>query len=665
MNKIHKNRINKLSAKGLIMILCSSFFFSGCSDFLDPDPLSFYEPTTTFQTISGLEAALAMTDKHLRNMYIHYDAQNIAVPIATEYLFSEMLASGKTDDGALFADIATILTPTNGAENGDRNRITYYWDETYTGIKYANTITSFIDAVEGLDEETKNIYIGRAYFHRALRYYNLVFQFGDIPLVTKIITVPKQDYRSTKRDAILDMITKDLEFAVEWVPEQADMTYIGMINKGACRQLLIKCYLATGQFQKAIDQADILINQSGYELMRDPFGSFNEGGEPDTWPITRNVIWDLHRPENKLISANKELILGMPNRGASAESFLDFLTMRIFGPMWNSGDITTPDGYQAVNNYARTDGNYNKEYDYLRAIGRGIGTFRHTPYASKSVWYVNGQEDTADLRHNHEVGNWGRMEDIKYNNPASEWFGENLRLYHPENNSLLCRDTTRCWYDWPHYKIYLEDVQAEANLSSTQFNGATNGGNADWYFYRLAETYLLRAEAKFYLNNIAGATEDVNIIRRRANCDHLYTAVTIGDIMDERARELFLEEWRNVELTRVSLCLALSGQPDEWGNTYDINTFDKQSGTDRNGGSYWYQRIIHYSMYNKSTIEVSAGTFNYTMDKRNIYWPIPNSAITANNRGQLSQNYGYDGYDPTTPVWETWEEAVADEDVAN
>jgi hypothetical protein len=134
--------------------------------------------------------------------------------------------------------------------------------------------------------------------------------------------------------------------------------------------------------------------------------------------------------------------------------------------------------------------------------------------------------------------------------------------------------------------------------------------------------------------------------------------------MNERARELYWEEWRNVELTRVSLCLARSGKPDEWGNTYNLEDFDKQSGTDSNGGSYWYQRIIHYSMYNKGPIQINStgnNNPNYTMDKRNIYWPIPNVAITANNRGKLSQNYGYDGYDPATPKWDKWEDAVADE----
>ena len=69
-----------------------------------------------------------------------------------------------------------------------------------------------------------------------------------------------------------------------------------------------------------------------------------------------------------------------------------------------------------------------------------------------------------------------------------------------------------------------------------------------------------------------------------------------------------------------------------------------------------------YSLYNKGDIVSNGKTLNYYMDKRNLFWPVPNSAITANNKGQLAQNYGYDGYDASVPMWETWEEAVADED---
>lgn len=654
---------NRLLAIGLVAVMCSSLFLGSCSDsYLEPDPLSFYEPGVTFTTESGMQAVLAQADRHLRSYWTSYENKNISVPIGTEYLFSELSVASKTDDGNLFANIATQLTPTSGSGNDAGDWRGYFWDETYNGIKYANTITSFIDNVTGLDEATKNAYLGRAYFHRSFRYLSLAFQFGDVPLVTKIISVPKQNYRSTKKEAILEMITKDMEFAVEWVPEQKDMVYKGMVNKGACRMLLIKCYLATGQFQKAKDQADLLIGSSGYSLMQESFGSFVDTYSPQTYKVTRNVIWDLHRPENKLIASNKEVILGMVNRGSTVESMIEFLTMRIFGPSYTSGsDLKTPDGKQAVVNYARNNVNYRANYDYIRAIGRGIGTWRSTWFATNAMWAVNGVNDEGDLRHNSAVGNWGKMDDIRYNDPSSSWFGQKIMFKHPDTGALLCTDSIRVWFDWPQYKIYLNDVTAEANQGSNQFNGATNGGNADWYLYRLAEAYLLRAEAKFYLGD-ATAAADVNEVRKRAKCTQLYTTVTIGDIMNERARELYLEEWRNVELKRVSYCLAISGKPDEWGDTYNVNTLYNESGTDLVGGSYWYKRVTRYGMYNQGPRSVRPNTFNYQMSKHNFCWPIPNAAITANIKGKLSQNYGYDGYDAATPKWDKWQDAVADED---
>ncbi len=46
-----------------------------------------------------------------------------------------------------------------------------------------------------------------------------------------------------------------------------NMALTGLVNKGACRMLLAKCYLAIGEYAKAKEQTDILINQSGYSLM--------------------------------------------------------------------------------------------------------------------------------------------------------------------------------------------------------------------------------------------------------------------------------------------------------------------------------------------------------------------------------------------------------------
>ena len=666
-NTLKKSRS---AGRSIAFLLAGTLAISSCSkEFLQPDPLSIYIPNETFNTESGLLSAMAICDRHLKGYWA--TDHNEMLTLGTEYIFSELMVASNTDKRSMLADVANMLTPTSDNsthQNLDRsNSLWYLWDETYKGISYANTIIKYVDQVQTLSEQDRNAYKGRAYFHRAFRYMALVFEYGDVPLVTTIIDVPKQNYRSTKRDAILQMITKDMEFAVQWVPDQKNMNLIGLINKGACRMLLAKCYLAIGEYQKAKEQTDILIDQSGYALMTESFGTFNDGGEAQTWPITRNVIWDMHRPENKLIASNREVIMGMPNRGADAESFVKMLTMRILYPFVFDSRIQTTDGKQALLNIKRNSGDYNAKYDYMRAFGRGIATFRPTSFQTQGVWSVNGKPDEGDLRHSSKMGNWVRMEDYKVNNKASKDFGKPVTLKDPATGKLLCSDTIRRWYDVPHYKFFLDDPVSESNISGSDGSrGATNGGIADWYLYRLAEAYLLRAEAKYYINPSDGTIkDDLNAVRQRAKCTELYQgAVSIGDIMNERARELYWEEWRNVELKRVSLCLARSGKPDEWGNAYNLDNFDKQSGTDANGGSYWYQRIMHYSLYNKGVIHVNAtglSDIKYTMDKKNMYWPIPNVAITSNIKGQLKQNYGYDGYNPATPVWDKWEDAVADE----
>lgn len=673
-----KSNIFNYMSKSLILLAGTTMLATSCSDdFLKQDPLSFYEPKTTFATESGVNATLAMGDRLLRGITVHYSGGSNNIPLSTEYFFSELALFGKTDVGAAFCDDwATKLTPTTFISDGGNanSAIGYFWNQGYSGVKYANTVISNIDAVEGMAQDKKNQFKGQAYFQRAWHYSHLVFQFGDIPLVTKILEVPKQNYKSTKKEAILDMLVSDMEKAVQWVPNQKDLTYVGQVNKGACRVLLSKLYLATGQWKKAELQCDTLINNldgTDYRLMTECFGAEETTGSPTTKTITRNVMWDLHRPQNKLASSNKEVIMGMVNQGEGGVGAVDVQWLRIFAPFWN-GNIKAAAGHKnakSINNWNKTQKQYNDTLDWVRYTGRGLGHCRLTYFAQHPLWKVNGVEDDIDLRHNHDVGNWVRMTDFKYNDKwanngeDAEYYGKNIRLY-DDDGTLLCSDTIRSWYDYPYYKLYVRDTKEHAIETASSFT-QTLGSCNDMYLYRLAEVYLLRAEARFFQDNNQGATEDVNTVRRRAKASQYYTSVNIGDIMNERARELYLEEWRNTELKRVSYELALSGKPDEWGNTYSLDNWDKQEGTDEQGGSYWYQRINHYSLYNKGAIVSNGKTLKYTMDKRNLFWPIPQGAIDANSEGQLHQNYGYTGYDAAIPEWDNWQDAVADEDKTN
>ena len=663
---------------------CTAFALAttltGCGDdFLKQDPLSFYEPTTTYSSESGLQAALAQCDKQLKTYRIDGNWNNVG--IATNYYLSDVGMYAKTDMGGGFQDdFDAKLTPTSGmAGGGDGNYMQRFWDQGYNMVKYANTILSYIDDVEGLADETRDAYKGRAYFHRAYAYYNLALQFGDIPLVTKLIATPKRNYSSTSKEAIFKMLVHDLEFAVEHVPTQSKMQYVGQVNQEACMHLLVKCYLVVGEYEKAEQMASELINNHGLKLMTDNFGIWQPSGNEETWKVTRNVVWDLHRTPNIAHPDNKETIMMISN--SNDQDFATYNVMRACCAHWSNSVIRDPHGLATPGNtIARNNANYNPELDWVRVAGRGIALNRTSYFYNKTIWSYDGETDWQDLRHNREMGNWMEMEDFKYNNPASDYYGQNFQLYATEDyvgedgtvlvhaGDLLCSDTIRSWYPTPLYQLYILDTPNENNMGADQFQGASGkGANGDMYLFRLAETYLLRAEARLYQKNATGAAEDVNAVRRRANAKKMYTTVNIGDIMAERARELYLEEFRQAEMVRVSWCLARSGVADEWGNTYSLDNWDKQEGTDLNGGSYWYRRCTTYNVFNQPYGKGQQGnqTFEYKVNKHNLFWPIPNSAITANNKGVLRQNFGYDGYSDDIPMFTDWEKAVADEDLAN
>lgn len=672
--KVNKNILVKTIASAFCVAT-----LAGCSnDFLKPDPLNMFAPDETFTTESGIKSAMAIADRHMSRMWMDMGNTN-TIGMLSDIMFSEMGVHAKTDDGTMRDNWAGNLTPNNWMQTGNNSggELGWVWNDMWDHVKYANTILDYVDRLEGVSDANREMYRGQGLFHRAWAYYNLTNWFGNIPLVTSLPKAPKQNYKSVSMPEIMKMLEVDLAKAVEITPSQSELTMYGSPNKEACRQLYIKVLLANGKFKEAEDQATILIEQSGHSLMTAPFGQELKGGEDQTWHITRNVIWDLHRSENKINAANKEMLYAYPN--VTDESFVKLPWARVLYPHCY-GNIQTPDGMSnGLERPARNNGNYDPTEDWVRVTGRGIGVVRSTYWAQHPLWNDpnSNVEDLQDLRHNPEVGNWIRMEDMRYNKPGSAYYGKNMQLYATEDfvgsdgkvvvakGKLLCTDTIRSWYDIPHYKTYMLDAVNEGNMGANDFQGASKGGSGNIYIYRLAETYLLRAEARLYQNRPGDAAQDVNAVRQRANAQKMYTTVNIGDIMNERARELYMEEFRKCELTRVSYILAKTGIADEWGNTYDINTWDKQEGTDLNGGSYWYQRLMHYSFYGLGNqgITIQSGGKNaitYKMDKHNLYWPIPHDAIVGNAEQDLWQNFGYEGYNPNVDMWQTWQEADED-----
>lgn len=585
-------------------------------DWLEPKPLSFFAPENALVDARGMYAALTACERNMR-----YEWYGDGAPMITELVFSEICVEGTTDKPGPAQNLNIQITPTSNLNSTDFNKIGWYWYEGYKGIKYANVVIDRIDDATYESEEERNAVLGSAYFHRAYRYYRLTQQFGDIPFIGREIKEPKLDFYSTKREVILKKIQKDMEFAAQWCSDDVDR---GRVTKGAAGHLLTKINLALGEFDKAIASASAVIDGGVYSLMTSPFGSVpkEEGDYLTNMGVVRDdVVSRLHWWQNKALPANKEVLFMVLSREELVDSRLDLQVMRQAVPFWgvsNSNMLYTPDGYAPG-----TSDLANREIKLVETFGRGIGRARGTSYHTKQIW-----DDPNDLR--HKKYNWMDMEDLVYNHPnlkgKSAYYNQPLQLRDDEGN-VLTTDTIRNWYGWPHYKIYNPDPRR------TQ----PQGGSYDWYVFRLAETYLLRAEAYWWKGNVGLAMQDVNAVRTRAGAAP-YTdqsSFDIGTILDERARELFWEEPRKTELSRIAFLFAQTGEPYR-GKSYSESSF----GTD----NFYYDRIMETTDFYNQGVQANNGQ-EYTMSPYHVLWPIPQAAISTNTKGVLNQNFGYDGYE--------------------
>jgi starch-binding outer membrane protein, SusD/RagB family len=90
--------------------------------------------------------------------------------------------------------------------------------------------------------------------------------------------------------------------------------------------------------------------------------------------------------------------------------------------------------------------------------------------------------------------------------------------------------------------------------------GTAGNQSNDMVLFRLADAYLMRAEAKFQTGDLAGAAADVNIVRERAYGEtsggaHDWTTadVTAPNLYSERQREMMWECWSRQDAIRFGV----------------------------------------------------------------------------------------------------------------
>ena len=445
-----------------------------------------------------------------------------------------------------------------------------WFNNQYALLKNANQLieSALKPGFPWATETDKNQALAEAYFFRAFAYRNLVHLYGGVPIVDKPVTSAKVDFVRNTREEVLAFIKKDLEFARLNLP--ITHTVPGRVVRAAADHYLAEINLAMKDYDGAIAAATRVIDGTDgtYSLVNARFGA--RSSETD-----KDYYYDLFvmGNQNRQTGNNEGIFIAQFAQGPTGASIPGGTTFAgrplIERMMWCNYWGLAKIGYPGV---------------AQDSTGRGVAYARPTNYTNYTIWKNAGN----DIRNN------------EINIKRKYYFGADIKdaagnvLYKKATlipkSFLTTRDDTMI-YVFPNWAKFGTDK----HINKVPDNGYVR----NFYVVRLPETYFLRAEAYLGKSRADLAADDINVVRRRANATPVAAAnVDIDYILDERARELYGEEFRMMTLARL-------------GKIYD--------------------RTKKYG-YEKSQASVQM---------MNNLMPIPQTAIDRNTGAKMPNNPGY------------------------
>src|SRR5690606_5370778 len=145
------------------------------------------------------------------------------------------------------------------------------------GINKTNFVIGNAERINAapITQVQKDKYLGEAYFMRALYYFFLVTQFGDIPLIAEIPT-STDGFPKSPKQAVYDLIVSDLQTASTTLLSK-DVEQKGRATKEAAIALLGKAYLYQEKFDLALTEFNKIYG--AYALEPNYFDNFKEETE--------------------------------------------------------------------------------------------------------------------------------------------------------------------------------------------------------------------------------------------------------------------------------------------------------------------------------------------------------------------------------------------------
>ena len=139
------------------------------------------------------------------------------------------------------------------------------WNYDYAGIRSANYFLDNVDKVQTDNPDIITRLKGEIRVIRAFLYLNLVTIYGNVPLVTKAITIEEgRQLEQAAPDEIWDFIETELTEAASQLP--VTQTEIGRITKGAALALKSRAMLYAKRYQSAADAAKAVMDLNVYSL---------------------------------------------------------------------------------------------------------------------------------------------------------------------------------------------------------------------------------------------------------------------------------------------------------------------------------------------------------------------------------------------------------------
>ena len=453
-----------------------------------------------YSTPEGFDAAVSASYEELRNWYGNERGLTLTVFGTDEF------TKGADGSHKAINDYTSVL-------NGDETFFRDTWRGFYRAINTANT--AIADSTVPIGAALRTSRIAEARFLRALYYFHLVRMFGAVPLqLTPTVGAVTQANRDDV-SKVYDAIVADLLFAEANLP--ATQKDYGRATKPAAQHLLALVYLtraAPGDMAKAATEAQAVISSAQFSLLPKYSDLWNFQNEKNA-----EVIWSTQFTQDPLTTGPGnsshlyflmayELLPGMVRDMANGRAFKRFRSTNWLLNLWDrTRDTRYDDSYTTVY-YANNPTSIPKDASGNPKFAVG----------DTAIW-MPGVEMTAAQIATHP---YTIITPSKYTDAAFPSF--NKKFIDP-------------------FRLTVNDVR----------------GSRDWYVMRLAETYLLAAEALVRDGRPTEALPYVNAVRERAAKPGVAKAlmdVTAADlsldfILDERSRELAGEQMRWFDLVRT------------------------------------------------------------------------------------------------------------------